>query len=54
MVIKDKVKQRRLERLRHLRESSEATLGNGSSHRSSQSAEYPIAFTSERRSAAIC
>ena len=40
MVIKDKVKQRRLERLRHLRESSEATLGNGSSHRSSQSAEF--------------
>lgn len=40
MVIKDKVKQRRLERLRHLRESSEATLGNGSSLRSSQSAEF--------------
>ncbi|KRE74678.1 M23 family metallopeptidase [Paenibacillus sp. Soil750] len=40
MVIKDKVKQRRLERLRHLRESSEATLGNGSSHRSSPSVDF--------------
>jgi stage IV sporulation protein FA len=40
MVIKDKVKQRRLERLRHLRESSEVPLGNGSSHRSSPSVDF--------------
>ncbi|MDR6555659.1 M23 family metallopeptidase [Paenibacillus qinlingensis] len=41
MVIKDKVKQRRLERLRHLRESSsEVSSGNGSSLRSSPSADF--------------
>lgn len=42
MVIKDKVKQRRLERLRHLRESSEVSQGNGSSHRSSPSLDFLV------------
>ncbi|OCT14937.1 hypothetical protein A8709_12460 [Paenibacillus pectinilyticus] len=40
MVIKDKVKQRRLERLRHLRESSDAVLGQGNSLRSSLPTEF--------------
>lgn len=42
MVTKDKVKQRRLERLRHLRESSEASLGHGSSFNSSPSSSPPL------------
>ncbi len=54
MEVKDKVKQRRLERLRNLRETSDPSNGSGSPVRPSRIRGNSLPTTSSFRSTSLC